>query len=96
MAQYFGMTLIQKYWLAPTLVLNTNTLVFLASLGFNTKVLLKVVLFREGLVPSIEPLKKYWGSKAMVLGYWRTKECSTMQEEVLQYPNTMAVDPQCF
>jgi hypothetical protein len=37
--------------------------------------LLKVVLFRGGLVPSIEPLKKYWVSEAMVLGMGWTKEC---------------------
>ena len=41
----------------------------------DTKLLLKVVLFRGGLVPSIEPLKKYWVSEAMVLGMGWTKEC---------------------
>jgi hypothetical protein len=57
-------------------------------------VLLKVVLFWGGLVPSIEPLKKYWVSKAMVLGMGLA-----MQEEAIPYlPNNtmMAEDTQYF
>jgi hypothetical protein len=32
----------------------------------------------------------------MVLGYWMTKECIALQEEVTQYPNTMAEGTQYF
>jgi hypothetical protein len=40
--------------------------------------------------PSIEPLRKYWVSEAMVLGQWVTEECILLQKKVIQNPNTMA------
>jgi hypothetical protein len=43
-----------------------------------------------------EPLRKYWVPEAMVLGYWVTKEGIVLQEEVIQYLNTMVKGTQYF
>jgi hypothetical protein len=46
--------------------------------------------------PSKEQLRKYCVPEAVVLGYWVTEECIVLQEEVIQYPNTMAEGTQYF